>query len=90
MSTVTDNRQLSRYEMQVPGGLAFVNYRRTPGIVTLTYAKVPEELQGRGIGAQLVRGVLEQVRAEGDKVVPLCGFVATYMRRHKEVQDLLA
>lgn len=89
MSNVVDNPARSRYELEVPGGVAYVDYRRAPGVVTLTYARVPDELQGRGIGAELVRGTLELVRAQGDKVIPQCGYVAAYMRRHKEVHDLL-
>jgi hypothetical protein len=38
----------------------------------------------------LVKGTLALVRQRGEKVVPLCSFVAHYMERHPEVQDLLA
>lgn len=89
MPNVVDNPKRSRYELEVPGGVAFVDYRRVPGVVTLTYAKVPEELRGRGIGAELVRGALERVREQGDKVIPQCGYVAAYLRRHAEFHDLL-
>jgi hypothetical protein len=37
-----------------------------------------------------VRGALELVRAQGCKVVPHCPFVANYMKKHAEFQDLLA
>ncbi len=54
--TVRDNPALSRYEMPVEGGIAFVDYRRAPGVVTLLYAEVPPALAGRGLGAELARG----------------------------------
>lgn len=70
--------------------MAFAAYRRSPGTVTFTHTEVPEALEGRGIGAQLVRGALDDARARGEKVVPLCPFVAAYITRHPEYQDLLA
>ena len=86
---VTDNRELNRFELELEGGTAYVDYRRSPGVVTLVYAKVPSGLEGRGFGSQLVRGALERIRAEGGRVIPGCAFVAAFIRRHEEFQDLL-
>lgn len=90
MTKVVDNPDRQRFELDLDGKLAFVNYRRSPGVIALTYAEVPPELRGGGIGAQLVKGTLELVREGGEKVIPLCGYVASYMRRHADVHDLLA
>jgi hypothetical protein len=89
-TTVRDNGAAQRYEMDVAGKSAFITYRRSPGVVTLVHAEVPPELSGQGIGSQLVNGALELVRAQGCKVVPHCPFVANYMKKHAEFQDLLA
>ena len=37
----------------------------------------------------LMRAVLENVRAQGLKVVPACPFVADFIDRHPEFADLL-
>ncbi|MGD9841670.1 MAG: GNAT family N-acetyltransferase [Steroidobacteraceae bacterium] len=87
---VIDNPARSRYELQVAGQLAFIDYRRNAGVVSMTYAKVPAELNGRGIGATLVKGALELARAQGEQVIPLCSFIATYIQRHPEYTQLLA
>lgn len=76
--------------MDVQGRTAFVTYRRGNGIISLNHAEVPVELEGQGVGSELVRATLEAVRAEGMKVVPRCSFVAAYIRRHTEYADLLA
>lgn len=89
-SSVRDNPERRRYELEVDGGLALIDYRRSGGVVTMTHAEVPPALRGGGIGSELVRGALALVRQRGEKVVPLCPFVAHYMRRHPEVHDLLA
>lgn len=88
--TVRDDPARGRYELVVGGGLAFIDYRRDGRIVTMTHAEVPPALRGGGLGAELVAGALALVRERGEKVVPLCSFVAHYMRRHPEVHDLLA
>ena len=91
MTTVIDNPDRQRFEMQVEGQIAFVSYRRAPGVVTLTHAEVPGELEGRGVGGQLVAATLDALRAEGVKVIPRCSFVAAYLRRHAtQYTDLVA
>lgn len=90
MNTVRDNPARRRYELDVEGSLAFIDYRRSGRIVTLTHAEVPEELRGGGIGSALVRGTLELARSQGDRIVPRCSFVLAYLRRHPEFDDLRA
>ena len=87
---VLDHPARRRFELEVGGASAFIDYRRDGRIVTMTYAEVPRALRGRGIGAVLVEGALALVRARGERVIPRCSFVAHYMRRHPEVCDLLA
>ena len=87
---VRDNPGRQRYELQLPEGLAFATYQQRGDVMAVTHSEVPPEVEGRGIGSALVRGVLDDIRARGFKVLPLCGFVAAYIRRHKEYQDLLA
>ncbi len=90
MSAVRDNKEASRYEMDVEGGVAFANYRMSSGIVTVTHTEVPAALRGRGLGAKLSAAVLDHIRAEGLKVVPRCGYFAGFIREHPKYHDLLA
>jgi len=87
--SVRDNGGAQRYEMDIAGRTAFITYRRTAGVVTLLHAEVPQELSGQGLGSQLARGALELARAHGYKVVPRCPFIADYVKKHAEFQDLL-
>jgi predicted GNAT family acetyltransferase len=89
-TTVRDHAERRRYELEVGGALAFIDYRRDGRIVTMTYAEVPAALRGRGVGSVLVQGALELVRERGERVIAQCSFVAHYMRRHAEVHDLMA
>jgi predicted GNAT family acetyltransferase len=87
---VRHNVAASRFEADVDGELAVSLYRRDGDTLLLTHTEVPWRAQGRGLAAELVRATLAWARAEGLKVRPLCGYVAAYMRRHPETQDLLA
>ncbi len=90
MSKIRDNKDASRFEIDVEGGVAFADYRMTPGVVTVNYTEVPAALRGRGIGAKLSAAVLEHIRAEKLKVIPRCGYFAGFIRAHPEYQDLVA
>lgn len=87
---VRDNAERRRFELDIGGEIAFANYRRDGGVVTIMHTEVPRHINGRGIGSQLVRGALDLVRAEGAKVVPMCPFVGAYITKHPEYADLRA
>jgi predicted GNAT family acetyltransferase len=86
---VRDNSERHRFELDTDGQVAFSNYKRDGGVITIMHTEVPAALNGRGIGSALVRGLLDDVRAQGLKVVPLCPFVAGYIAKHPEYADLL-
>lgn len=88
--TVRDDSARQRFELDVPDGVAFIDYRRDGHNVVMTHAEVPHALRGGGVGSALVKGALALVRERGERVVPLCSFVARYMQRHPETRDLLA
>ena len=87
---VIDNAERSRFELAVPGGVAFATYRRSPGVVTVIHTEVPEALSGHGVGSELARGLLDMIRSRGEKVVPRCPFIAGFIARHPEYDDLVA
>ena len=66
------------------------DYRLRGGVAHFNHTVVPEAVGGRGIAAQLVHASLAWARSQGLKVAPDCSYVAVYMRRHADTQDLLA
>jgi len=89
MAQVRDNTERHRFELDADGHVAFSNYQREGGVLTIMHTEVPAALNGRGIGSGLVRGLLDIARAQDLKVVPLCPFVAGYIAKHPEYADLL-
>jgi predicted GNAT family acetyltransferase len=88
-NNVRDNTERQRFELDADGHVAFSNYKRSGGLLTILHTEVPKELEGRGIGSTLVRGVLDTARAQGLKVHAVCPFVKTYLDRHPDYSDLL-
>ena len=43
-----------------------------------------------GIGSQLVKFALEEIKSSGSSLVPMCQFVAAYVQRHREYAELVA
>jgi uncharacterized protein len=89
-SAVLDNTALSRFELNVDGVTAFMNYRVTGGVISLDHTETPPQARGRGIASQLTAGVLDIVRKRGLKIIPRCPFVRAYLEEHPEFSDLMA
>ncbi len=87
---IHDNPARHRYELTIDGVTAFVTYRRRPGEITFVHTEVPAGLEGRGVGSRLARHVLDAARQDGVKVVPMCPFIAAWMKKHPEYDDLRA
>lgn len=87
---VVHNAAASRFEARLDGRLSVCAYRREGDIIDLTHTEVPPDLQGHGIAAALVRETLDWARREKLRVRPLCSYVAAYLRRHPEYEDLRA
>jgi len=75
-------------DVEVTAG--FVEYIQTDaGVIVFTHTEVDRAYEGKGVGSQLARYVLDYSRAEGLRVLPICPFIAGYVQRHPEYQDLL-
>jgi uncharacterized protein len=87
---VHDNTAARRFELQLDGATAFVAYQKSENAVRLIHTEVPEALSGRGVGSRLAKGTLELLRKSGTQVIAECSFVAEYVKKHPEFQDILA
>jgi predicted GNAT family acetyltransferase len=86
---VRNNPEQNHFELEVEGHTAIAVYALSAGVITFTHTEVPSALEGRGIGSKLARGALDAARAQGLKVMARCPFIAGYIRKHAEYQDLL-
>ena len=90
MSEIINNKAKHRYELDVDGHIAATYYKLADGVITFIHTEVPPELGGKGIASKLIRGALDQVRADGLKVIAQCPFVKAFIEKHADYADLLS
>ena len=89
--TVRDNPDKRRYEALVDGEVAgTIFYRELEDALALVHTEVEDAFEGQGIGSRLVAATLDDIRARGLQMQPMCPFVKAYVERHPEYQDLIA
>ncbi len=86
-----NNETQNRYEFHIDGSVPRIEYILTKdNKIYLTHTEVPKELEGKGIASALVMQTLEDVEKSGRKLVPLCPYVAQYIKRHPEWKRIVA
>ncbi|HEV3135205.1 MAG TPA: GNAT family N-acetyltransferase [Acidimicrobiia bacterium] len=87
---VHHNGPRSRYEITVDGRVVgFAEYSTHGDTVVFPHTEIERSMRNRGLGAELVRAALDDVRARGGTVVPHCWYVAEFIDQHTEYADLL-
>jgi predicted GNAT family acetyltransferase len=88
--TVRDDAQRGRFEARVGSALAgYADYDLQPGLLTILHTEVDNAFEGRGVGSELVRRIVEDVRARKLKVLPICPFARAFLERHPAYGDLV-
>jgi predicted GNAT family acetyltransferase len=89
---VRNNHDARRYELVDAQGrvLGVADYHVDDNVVVMPHTEVVPERRNQGLGAELVQAALDDVRAGGSLVRPLCWYVAEYIGEHPEYKDLVA
>lgn len=87
---IRNNESESRFEYEADGQVAFVEYKLAPHRIIFVHTEVPQELAGRGIAQELAKSALDHARQSKLHVVALCSYIAAYIKRHPQYQDLIA
>ena len=90
-NAVRHDPERSRYELVVDGAVVgLADYSRHDGTWVFPHTEIVPERRGQGLGAELVRGALDDVRRAGGKVVPRCWYVADFIDAHPDYRDMLS
>lgn len=90
MNTKVNHEINKRFFINLEGEKAEIEYRQEgDGVINFLHTFVPENFRGEGIAEQLVQEALEFARSHKLRVIPSCRFIASYIRRHEEYQDLI-
>ncbi|OYQ33911.1 N-acetyltransferase [Flavobacterium cyanobacteriorum] len=84
------NERDNQFELHTAGQYAFLEYIRKDDKIYLTHTEAPAELRGIGVAADLVKRSLEYSRNNKLTVVPSCSYVARYIEKHPEWNDVLS
>ena len=86
---IRNNEQQSQFETTIDGHTGYTAYDlEDPDRIVFTHTIVPKELEGRGVASAIVKYALEHARSHKLRVVPQCAYVASFIARHPEYQDL--
>ncbi|MGW1813723.1 GNAT family N-acetyltransferase [Streptomyces sp. NPDC002125] len=87
--TVRDVDARHRYEIlvgEVRAGLTA--YRDRDEQRVFFHTEVDDAFAGQGLASVLVREALNDVRASGKRIVPVCPYVAKFLKKHEEFADI--
>lgn len=88
--TIEVVRAPGRYEILVDGVRAgLTEVREDEGVLALPHTEVDDAYEGRGLASRLVRGALDDIRAQGRLVHPFCPYVRRWIGSHPEYRDLV-
>jgi predicted GNAT family acetyltransferase len=90
MIEVLDATERSRYEILADGTFAgFTHYQPYEGSLVFDHTVIKEEFGGQGLASKLVRATLDDVRARQRRIVPLCEYIAGWLEKHPDYDDLV-
>ncbi len=89
--SVVDAKDRSRYEAVDSEGnlMGFVDYRLHPGVISFLHAETLPEFRGQGVAGRIATQSLDDARALGLRVKPLCPFYIDFLTDHTEYADLV-
>ena len=86
----TDTPEATRFAARLGEELVGVlEYIPLDGKIIATHTEVDPAHEGQGIGSRFVAATLDQLRADGRLVQPLCPYVTAWLRRHPDYSDVV-
>jgi predicted GNAT family acetyltransferase len=87
---LADQPAAHRFEIKVGDQLAgYSEYNVLANGLLFTHTEILPAFEGHGYGSQLARFALDEARQRGVGVIPVCQFIAGFLRKHVEYQDLV-
>jgi len=83
------NSEKNRFELKIDDYVTFIDYKERNNKIWLIHTEAPEELKGRRTATAIVEKTLAYLEDNNYKLIPLCPFVVTYLKRHTEWNRIL-
>lgn len=81
---ITHRPERKRFETELDGVTAYVEYRLTDGALDIVHTIVPPAIGGRGVAAALVKKAYDYARENRMKPLATCSYAVVWLRRHPE------
>lgn len=82
MTDIIDNTDENRFELHVDDLVVYADYRRQADDLYIDYVFAPVPLRGTGASERLMAGIQQLAVEQALKIIPICGYAATWLRRH--------
>lgn len=69
--------------------IGFVDYYVFDDVCMIMHTEVLPALAGRGLGSLLAGKAMEHIQEAGKSIVPICGFIASFLRKNPQHHALL-
>lgn len=85
---ITHNPAENRFEAWIDGQLAKLDYMEDGNTIVMTHVGVPYQFRGHGVAGVITKAGLEYARSKSLRVIPMCSYVAAYIRRNPQYAEL--
>lgn len=81
---LTNNEEKKRFEIEIEGNIAFIDYKQMSTQIALIHTEVPKVIGGRGVAAALVEKTFNYIEEHNELLLPLCPYVFAYIQKRPE------
>jgi len=85
---ITHNPGENRFETWIEGQLSKLDYLENGDTIVMTHVGVHPDHRGQGVAGKLTEVALEYARSRSLRVIPMCSYVAAYIRHNPQHAEL--
>jgi Predicted acetyltransferase len=85
---ITHNTEKKRFEVLIDGQLSKLDYIEDGNTIVMTHVGVHPDHRGGGVAGKITQSALEYARAKSLRVIPMCSYIAAYIRRNPQYVEL--
>jgi predicted GNAT family acetyltransferase len=85
---IAHNQAENTFEVWIDGYLSKLDYIQDDKNFVITHVGVHPELRGQGVAGKIVDASLEYAKQHSLRVVPMCSYAASYIRKNPQYMEL--
>lgn len=83
------NETEKRFEIDVDGSIAFIDYREMGNQISLIHTETAPDLKGKGAATAVVEKTLKYAAGQNKTVFPFCPYIFAFIKKHPEWKYLV-